>query len=309
MTSLEGAVREAYGATASVVSCTPSAYATSHPVADVVVRTGDGREVTLLHKDVATFLPGADAAKPSFLRDARREPLVYRELLSRVDVGAPRLIGTGDGWLLLEKVQGVELYQVGDLDVWRTVAGDVAAMHGVLGAALEPAGAVRSLRLVRHDAPAIDRWMARAHAALSGSAWQRWSSALGARYGQVRDRILSLPQTIIHGELYASNVLVSGFTAPVERVCPIDWEVAAVGPGLFDLAALVAGRWSDHERRTITAGYLDVSPLLDPDDLEVCRLHLAVQWLGWSSGWVAPPEHAHDWLTEARELSERLGLT
>lgn len=299
----------AYGDGATVVSCTPSIYATSHPITDVIVRTDDGRRVALLHKDVATFLPGAAATKPSFLRDERRESLVYRELLAGIDVGAPHLVGAGDGWLLLEKVAGVELYQVGHLGVWRTVAQEVAAMHRAFERTSQRDAAVRSLRLLRHDAASIDAWMARACAVLAGSPSQRWCQGLRSRYGEVRDRILSLPQTIVHGDLYASNVLVSDVTEPVRRVCPIDWEMAATGPGLVDLAALVAGAWPEQERRTIAGGYLEQFPSLRLDDLEVCRLHLAVQWLGWSHGWTAPPEHAHSWLAEAKELSERLGLT
>jgi hypothetical protein len=42
--------------------------------------------------------------------------------------------------------------------------------------------------------------------------------------------------------------------------------------------------------------------------LDHCRIHLAVQWLGWSRKWVAPPEHHRDWLVEAIELAERLSL-
>jgi hypothetical protein len=32
-----------------------------------------------------------------------------------------------------------------------------------------------------------------------------------------------------------------------------------------------------------------------------------VQWLGWSSQWSPPAQHAHDWLSEALALAERLG--
>jgi len=42
--------------------------------------------------------------------------------------------------------------------------------------------------------------------------------------------------------------------------------------------------------------------------LELCRLHLAVQWLGWSLDWSAPPQQAWDWLREALRAAERLGL-
>jgi len=43
--------------------------------------------------------------------------------------------------------------------------------------------------------------------------------------------------------------------------------------------------------------------------LNLCRLQLAVQWLGWSDNWTAPKDHRHDWLVEALTVSEQLGLT
>ena len=308
MTPLDRAVAVAYGEAATVVSRTPSVYATSHPLTDVVVDVGGGCTVALLQKDVATLLPGADGTRPSFLRDAGREGRVYRRLLAEVDVGAPRLVGEGEGWLLLEKVPGVELYQVGDLGVWRVVAEQVAAMHRAFREWSDAGGAVHGLGLLRHDAAALDAWPARAAAAMATPAQERWLGALQGRYGEVRDRILSLPQTILHGELYASNVLVSDLAAPVRRVCPIDWEMAATWAGLLDLAALVAGAWPEEDRAAIAGSYLRAFPALGREDLDVCRLHLAVQWLGWSPGWVAPPAHAHAWLAEAQDLSLRLGV-
>jgi hypothetical protein len=58
----------------------------------------------------------------------------------------------------------------------------------------------------------------------------------------------------------------------------------------------------------ISGAYLAGFPALEEEDLDVCRLHLAVQWLGWSPGWAPPMAHAHDWLADARELGERLDL-
>ena len=90
--------------------------------------------------------------------------------------------------------------------------------------------------------------------------------------------------------------------------------MAAIGPGQIDLAALTAGSWSEDARRSMALAYHAVLPagpwtadaLLD--GLEYCRLHLAVQWLGWAEGWTPPPDHAHDWLGEALSVAERLGL-
>ena len=44
------------------------------------------------------------------------------------------------------------------------------------------------------------------------------------------------------------------------------------------------------------------------DALELFRLHLAVQWLGWDPGWSPPDEHRHDWLAEALSAADKLGL-
>src|SRR5262249_32881347 len=139
---------------------------------------------------------------------------------------------------------------------------------------------------------------------------------LAVRYEEVVARLLALPVTFIHGEFYPSNVLVQE-TSGALRVCPVDWEMAAVGPGLIDLAALTAGTWTGEEKAALATAYHGA---LRPDGgwpppldvfltaLDVCQLHLAMQWLGWSLDWSPPPEHAWNWLEEALRLSEKLGL-
>ena len=95
---------------------------------------------------------------------------------------------------------------------------------------------------------------------------------------------------------------------------PVDWEMAAVGPGLVDLAAL-AGGWDEAERARLLGAYreglAEGGVELDPEpvqaaDLDRCRLHLAIQWIGWSAEWRPPPEHRQDWLGEAEALIEGL---
>jgi len=139
---------------------------------------------------------------------------------------------------------------------------------------------------------------------------------LAKRYEQVVERLVELPMTFIHGEFYASNGLVQE-TAREPRVCPVDWEMAAVGPGLIDLAALTAGGWTADEKTALALAYHGVlaphagwpsTPDVFLTMLDYCRLHLGMQWLGWSSEWSPPPEHAQDWLGEALSLAERLGL-
>src|SRR5262249_39094033 len=111
--------------------------------------------------------------------------------------------------------------------------------------------------LLRYDADFYRLWPRRALAFLGQTASRevrrdlRW---LGEAYEPVVGRLSALPLTFLHGEFYPSNVLVQETEAGL-RVCPIDWEMAAVGPGLIDLAALTAGKWSDEERTTLLRAY------------------------------------------------------
>lgn len=97
-------------------------------------------------------------------------------------------------------------------------------------------------------------------------------------------------------------------------MCAVDWEMAGLGPGLLDLAALSSG-WDEAHRRELALAYraaLRPRPGWPPGEgellalLDSASLCLAVQWLGWSPGWSPPPEHARDWLGEAALLAERL---
>ena len=130
------------------------------------------------------------------------------------------------------------------------------------------------------------------------------------------ERLLALPATVIHGEFFASNVMVDESGGRL-RVCPVDWEMAAIGPGRVDLAGLTSGGWTQEEKDAMARAYYDALPAGSPakadwqgflEDLEYCRLAQAVQWLGWSPLWEPPPEHAQDWLKEAVKTAERLGL-
>jgi thiamine kinase-like enzyme len=112
-------------------------------------------------------------------------------------------------------------------------------------------------------------------------------------------RLLNLPVTFIHGEFYASNVMVDG-----DRIRPIDWETAAVGPAMMDLAALCAGKLDDGQRDEI----IDAYGRDNADGLDECRLQLAIQWLGWSKDWTPPKDQQQDWLAEAMSLAGKLGI-
>jgi aminoglycoside phosphotransferase (APT) family kinase protein len=167
--------------------------------------------------------------------------------------------------------------------------------------------------LLRYDVKMMTRWAHRA-AEHGPSAHRDRLREIAARYDVVLEPMLSAAPTPIHGEFYASNVLVDNPRSP-SRVCPVDWEMAALGPPLVDLAALVSGAWTASDRDAIGAAYRSALPPAErPADrdfriaLDACRLQVALQWLGWSEGWSPPAEHATDWLASALSLADSFGL-
>jgi hypothetical protein len=306
----------------------PSIYSTSFAIEELDVRLQDGTSLRLLFKDVSqhAVLESARRVKPTFLYDPLREIETYRTILEPNRLGTATCYGAivdqraGHYGLFLEKVPGVELYQVGDLTTWQHVARWLAAMH--VRFTLETERLAQAARLLRYDANFYRLWIQRARTSRGGAESSKSRDVrsgmerLARSYERVVERLATLPVTFIHGEFYASNVLVHATEGKL-RVCPVDWETAAVGPGLIDLAALTAGGWNADEKKTLALAYR--AALAPHDDgppepdaflatLDYCRLHLAVQWLGWASGWSPPPEHTQDWLGEALSLAEKLGL-
>ena len=250
-------------------------YGSSHAIEDVVVMFDDGPPLELVFKDVLAPGAHADAAKPARQRDPERELVAYRDVLAPAGLDA----------------------------AWDEAARWLAKLH----ARPVPTGSAHLLRYDEADLRArLDRAIALTPpGALDGVAavWQR-----------VVARLASWPLAVVHGDFHPSNILVQHRQRSAPRVRPVDWELAGIGPGLLDLAALTSGAWSTAERRRIALAYgRSLPPHLRraPDDLldalAHCRLFLAVQWLGWSADWSPPTEHAHDWLADATALAAELG--
>jgi len=300
----------------------PSPHSSSCPLEEVDLRLDEGEPLELVVKDLdpGSRLAEASRVRPAFLYDPEREIEVYRSVLAAERLGTARCYGAvvepsrRRCWLVLERVSGLELRFVGDLAVWEQVVAWLAGMHRRLAGGVE--AAARAGRLVRYDADFYRGWMARARACARDDRARPLVEWLAARHEAVVERLVELPPTVIHGELYPSNVLVQS-SAAGWRICPIDWETAAIGPGEIDVAALTAGQWSDDDRARLTLAYR-AGPARRPGRparpeaflaaVDCCRLHLAIQMLGWSAEWSPPEHHAYDWLSEALRVAERLDL-
>jgi hypothetical protein len=287
-----------------------SAYRSSFGLEELDLELEDGTNLHLMLKDMSRGALAEETRqlKPVFLYDPRREIETYRQILASEDLGTPGFYGAvtdralGRWWLLIERIEGRELYQIGDFGVWRHAARWLAELHRRFAAA--GASLASRVPLVRYDRRHYEVWLSRALELLRDgtSSEQAALREIAARYDTIVERLLALPVTVIHGEFYASNILVQE-NASGCRIAPVDWEVAGLGPGLIDLAALIAGNWTESEKQQLASAY---DPRVDDAALRCCRLFLAVQWLGWWGRRRPAPQHAQDWLGEALRLAEEL---
>ncbi len=315
---LEHALSEYFGSHVAItqIQRRSSICQSSYALEELDLVLDGGAPLHLLFKNLSpqALLAPARNARPAFLQDPRREIEVYRHILARTDLGTAACYGTVLNqeseryWLFLEKVAGLELYQVGDLATWQEVARWLAAFHSRFGEA--STYSLGSANLLNYDARFYELWMERAHAL------DPTLGPLSQAYTRVVEYLQRLPRTLIHGEFYASNVLVAQSSGGL-RVCPVDWETTAIGPALMDLAALTAGKWSEEARTTIAMAYWHAhgdsarffaTPEVFLEALDYCRLHQAVQWMGWSTDWEPPVEQAQDWRGAALALAKKLDL-
>jgi hypothetical protein len=298
----------------------PCADRTSFNLIDIEVDLDDGSICQLLLKDLGlkNLHESARRVKPSFLYNPMREISTYQAILAPIRLGTAHFYGAvvrpdeDHYWLFLEKVSGLRLSQVRDYSAWLESARWLAHLHCRF--AEQGDYLTRLAPLLRYDAAFYRLWLERALKFKSFKLPKVDWEALVGKYERAVERLILLPSTLIHGEFYASNILVRD-TYERFRICPVDWETAAVGPGLIDLAALSSGAWSHRERTEMAAAYLDTvvsegMPAFPLNDLlsalDDCRLHLAIRWLGWAANWSPPTENAHDWLAEAIALSEKM---
>jgi hypothetical protein len=298
------------------LSVQPSRYRSSFPLDEITVLLRTGGVARLIRKNLAhaALSDQAARAKPVATHDPLREIEMYRAVLP-VELGTARYVTSdvdpaADRYdLLIEHVPGIELYQVGDVEGWCDAAAWLARMHERLAPLLGSA-ATSGARLPQLDA---DIWRAVAERAIARHANSPRVAAIAQRHAQVVALLESAPPRIIHGDAYASNILLVR-DAPQPRVCAVDWENAAIGPALLDLATLLAG-WPQRHADRIAAAYRDALPpgsswSRDPaaftSTLAACTVQIALQLLASDPQWQPPSAHRKDWLRIAEAALGRL---
>jgi hypothetical protein len=308
----------------------PYEYHSSFAIEELVAQFDDGSRLPLIFKNLGAdgLLPSARAVRPACGYEPSREIAVYQKLLAPAALGTAVYYGgvvdpaRERYWLLLEKVAGDELYKVGDFEVWLDVARWLANMQASLREVADKQQ--HSCQLNTFGEATYEAWNERACKCLNQGRAAHRSALEGSQLqwlvNRCRDafrRLVELPPTFLHGEFYASNILVDR-SIPGLRICAVDWETAALGPGLVDVAALVAGNWPEARREQLACAYLEALPASQNvwkacddmmHDLRCCRLLQAIRWLGWSSEWLPPPEHRFDWLGEAVQMARTIEST
>jgi aminoglycoside phosphotransferase (APT) family kinase protein len=306
-----------------------SLYSSSYSIKNLNLILDNGERLRLVLKDVSpsSLLPAARKIRPSFWYDQRRELETYQRLLDFRRIGTPVFYGSSavpeiNGyWLILERVKGPLLWQLGGLESWESAAEWLAAFHSEYDSNVCDHSEARFAHLLRLGPPQFNQWLARAEAFLKRRhgldlETLRRFGRLADRYDRVVNYLAALRCGCIHGEFYPSNIIVRAGSEN-KGICPIDWEVAGIGPVLFDLSALASGDWHADDKRKFAMAYRErterhkdwpppISELLE--HMRMCQLHLCIQWLGWASEWSPPRDHGKDWLAESLKLAEAAGV-
>jgi Ser/Thr protein kinase RdoA (MazF antagonist) len=221
------------------VSQAPAICATSYACCLMVVQLSTGAEVKLFLKDFSSSPLGKDGLH----RRAEREVCAYRDLLAGSGLGTARYYGTvsdeteGRLALILEFVEGERLRSCA-LENWIAAARWLGQMQAYF--ARHAARWQKCEVLLRHDA---NFFWARAEGAMH--AVSQAVPGLAGRlaevvdsYGRLVDVMTSQPRTLVHGSYRPQNILVA---AAAQRICPVDWEWAAIGAPFYDLAFVSDG--------------------------------------------------------------------
>ncbi len=275
----------------------------------VEARLEDGTVHRLFLKD----LGAPKAEKGDMVARRERERCVYQRLLDPELDGTARLYGVewdpdaSRYWLLLEFVDGVPVRHQ-EMDAWRCAAAWLARFQ---------AGSER--RESNGDACALLRrderfFLATAHRAVDAVSTR--SPALGEGVGGLVEEYVSslLPlvrqrPTLVHGAFMPMQILTQGGGS--DRVCPVDWELAGLGPPAYDLGFLAYG-FRGPKRHELLAAYADEAARLGlpvPEDLSeqvrVMEIHRTLMALAQSEEREYDDQAVADYLDVLESLGTR----
>lgn len=283
----------------------PNVYRSTFPSEVATCAFDDGVERQLFIK---RYVPGIHDGF-GYWRGGPYEGRIYDDVLARLNAGTPRLFGswsdpaTGHTFLALEYVAGLRLDR-SEPTCLVHAARWLAALHrdGTPIASAHPS--VRA-----YDEAYFRGWSTRTLRRVGDLRPEAtWIEPVIRRFDdEMVPRLLAAEPVFIHGELYPENVIVDG-----DRLCVVDWQSAAIGPGVIDLASVIEGHWPpDLVRESRDVYARAVSPEGDvariEDELAAARLYWSMRWLGADEGHPTVDRHI-GYLDALKDTAHQLGL-
>ena len=287
-----------------------SAFSSFYASDVITIRLAGGDEIKVFLKDFGSY----DHPKDALVERRERELAVYRDLLARAGLGTPAYFGSawdeseGRYWLFLEYVEG-EPVKHHDFEYWVPPAAWLGRMQGYFAKHADLWADCPSL--VRHDAAFFH---ATAEQALRSVG--HFSAAHARRLGPVvRDydaavrMMAAQPKTLVHGTYRPAQIIVDETCQPT-RYCPVDWEKAAVGSGLYDLTFLADGFVPPRLNRILDT-YLEAAAshgaaVCGIDEMtrvmDCIRLHRVMNWLSLAHDRKFPEREVVKLLDRAEEV-------
>jgi aminoglycoside phosphotransferase (APT) family kinase protein len=206
----------------------------------VTVKLTTGEELAIFLKNFGA----SQLSKDGLPQRRERELRVYRDLLTEADLGTATYYGSvwdeshGRFWLLLELVPSTEVRYC-EFRYWVETARWLARMQGYFGAVERRKQLSMGDYLIQHDAAFFHDKAEQARRAVATfpPAFSARLAPILHKYEQMVEMIAHQPRTFVHGHYRPYNILVNIEATP-PRICPVDWEVAALGSPLYDLAFL-----------------------------------------------------------------------
>lgn len=246
------------------------------PLEIVRCRLGDGRVVGLVCK----YSDDQDFSSSRYRGGVGYEADVYRDILQECELPVPRFHGTyrdstsGRICLVLDYVDGAE--RSGEVEDGLFLAAEwLGKFHAINEGKSTSHAALRV-----YDAEYFASWAIRAMAyAKTQDEELPWLEPLARAYVARISDFFRRPLTVIHGEYYYKNVLVADGVA-----YPVDWETAAAGPGVVDIAALTE-RWkqdivNECLERYCASRWPAGAPADFGDSLDIARAYWQFRWIG-----------------------------
>jgi len=244
-----------------------------------------------------------------------RELQMYQAILSRLQrLGTPRLYAVrweperGIYWLFLEDTGTSRLRECRNFARWIPAAQWAARFHAAcrsLAHSLTSFLPVYNEKHYRRCAERVEQMLP----GLELEDRRLIGQALEHYMGRI-EWLSALPRTVIHGQYFGRNIMLRRRNRE-QMIAVIDWETAALGPGLIDLVSFTSGKWTDEQRQTMWRAYFDqyeAETEVSRDWEDFCKelmeleLYQALEWLAWWRN-RSVSHNFGKWVTELKRIT------